>query len=474
MQSPAPSSSSLPRATARAPHADDWHPNPGPQTRFLGLTCFEALYGGSAGGGKSISLLVDAIRYVGRGYGPAYHALLLRRTFPELEASLIKESWTLYPRLGAKYNEQKKRWRFPGGEIVEFGHAQHEKDVHAYQGAELQFVGFDELTSFTQYQYLYLFSRARSSRGIPCRVRGATNPGGEGHAWVFTRFGAWLDPKYVGWRAGPGEIRYFLRRNGDDAGEDMVSKGTPKARSRTFVPARLEDNPHLFDDGEYEANLATLDPVTRARLRDGNWLIQPGRGMYFRRDWFEFVDEAPVQASRARYWDRAATEPKPGKDPDWTVGLKLARTAEGIYYVEDVARMRGNPGEVERFVKATAELDGKALQIALEQEPGASGKSEVASYLRLLQGWNVRAYPKRIDKVVAAGPASAQCNARNMRIVRAPWNDEFIRELEQFPEGAHDDQVDGLSGAFTVLTTGIPASLDDFRSFRERAPRTRF
>ena len=71
-------------ANKRAPHPDDWKPNPGPQSRFLSLTCFEALYGGSAGGGKSDSILVDAIRYVGKGYGAAYQALLLRTTFPAL------------------------------------------------------------------------------------------------------------------------------------------------------------------------------------------------------------------------------------------------------------------------------------------------------------------------------------------------------------------------------------------------------
>ena len=169
-------------------------PNPGPQTRFLGLTCFEALYGGAAGGGKSASLLVDSIRYVGRGYGANYHAILFRRTYPELEKSLIKESRGLYPRLGGVYNEVKSTWTFPGGEIVEFAHIQHEKDVFKYQGAAFQFIGFDELTSFTETQYLYLISRVRSSTGVPCRVRSATNPGNEGHEWVFSRWGLWLDP----------------------------------------------------------------------------------------------------------------------------------------------------------------------------------------------------------------------------------------------------------------------------------------
>src|SRR5687767_2998063 len=92
----------------REAHPDDWFPHEGPQSEFLALTCFEALYGGAAGGGKSDALLVDAIRYVGRGYGTAYQAALFRRTFPELESSLVRRSHDLYPRLGGRYSEQKR------------------------------------------------------------------------------------------------------------------------------------------------------------------------------------------------------------------------------------------------------------------------------------------------------------------------------------------------------------------------------
>jgi predicted phage terminase large subunit-like protein len=437
----------------RPPHPEDWRPNPGPQTDFLTRTCFEALYGGAAGGGKSAALLVDAIRYVGRGYGPAYHAILFRRTFPELEKSLIKHSWDLYPRLGGAYNEQKKTWRFPGGERVEFAHIQHDSDVHIYQGAEFQFIGFDELTSFSESIYLYLFSRARSAKGVRCRVRAGSNPGNEGHEWVFKRWGAWLDPECAT-KAEPGQELFFLRRDDVDT---VVPKGTPMARDRTFIPARLEDNPKLFDDGQYEATLAVLDPVTRERLRKGDWLIKPAKGLYFRREWLHFVDatEVPREARRLRYWDKAATEAEKGKDPDWTSGARLALTKDGKVYVEDVARMRGNPGQVQDFIKATAELDGREVEIGMEQEPGASGKADAAAYVRLLSGWNVRPHQKRVNKIVAAGPISAQATARNVYMVRGAWNEPVVATLEQFPEGSHDDDVDAISGAYTVLTTNV-------------------
>lgn len=445
-----------------------WTPLPGPQTRFLSLKCFEALLGGAAGGGKTDSLLVDAIRYVGAGHGRNYMALILRREFPDLNLSLVPRSHVLYPRLGGKYNKVDHVWTFPGGESVHFGHCQHEHDVHRYQGAAFQFIGFDELTTFTEYQYTYLISRLRSAHGVPLRLRGATNPGGAGHEWVFRRFGRWLDPSAPD-RSAPGEVVYFLKERDDervvprDAAKEMIRareaapptarEGMPLPLGRTFVPAKLSDNPYLAADGEYARALEELDPVRRKQLKEGDWLARPAKGEYFKRGWFKFLDAAPAQVTaRCRYWDLAGSKSAKG---DWAAGVKISRTPEGLFVIEHVARGRGTPGETRALVKTTAELDGKDLSVWIEQDPGQAGADQMLTYAQLLVGWTVRPRSKRVDKILAAGPLSAQAQAGNVALVRGAWNEAFITEAEAFPEGDHDDQVDGASGGFAVVTGNV-------------------
>ncbi len=114
--------------------------------------------------------------------------LVLRRTFPELNRSLILVSLSFYPKEIAKYNDSNKRQRFVNGSVIEFGYCDAEKDVYRYQGAEYNVVRFDELTHFTKEQYTYLISRVRGVNDFPKMMKSSTNPGGVGHAWVKERF----------------------------------------------------------------------------------------------------------------------------------------------------------------------------------------------------------------------------------------------------------------------------------------------
>ena len=163
-----------------------WAPQPR-QEIMMSRPEFEALYGGAAGGGKSDYLVAEALRQV---QIPQYRAIIFRKTYPELE-DIISRSHELYgsafPR--AKYNESKHAWRFPSGAMIYFGQMQHTKDKLKYQGRHFDFVGFDELTHFAEEEYMYLFSRVRSSApGLRTYIRSTANPGGPGHPWVKARF----------------------------------------------------------------------------------------------------------------------------------------------------------------------------------------------------------------------------------------------------------------------------------------------
>lgn len=177
----------------------------------------------------------------------------------------------------------------------------------------------------------------------------------------------------------------------------------------------------------------------------------PREGGMFSRHWFEIVRGSPADAKRMRYWDLAASREQGGSDPDWTAGAKVA-LKDGIYYIEDLRRLRGTPKEVEDSVKQTAQLDGIAVPIWIEQEPGSSGKSTIDHFARkVLVGHVFRGDRVTGSKCRRADPLSAAAEAGNVKLVEGSWNRAFLEEIQSFPNGAHDDQVDAVSGAFEKL-----------------------
>lgn len=446
------------RSTTEPPPQVLWQPNAGRQTRFLSSAVDEVLWGGEAGGGKSAALINTPLRWVDN---PLFSALLLRRQSVDLTPLLLK-AHREFPQLGATWHGTDKVYTFPSGARVRFAHCQHELDAFNYQGDEFNLVGFDELTHFTKSQYLELSSRIRKGDPtLPSILRCTSNPGGPGHKWVFERWGAWLDPEYVipgrepryaadGAKLPPareGEVLYFAPGPGGEGVERIVEKGTPFSRSRTFIRSVRSECVQL--DPEYEATLAQLDPVRRAQLGRGDFLARPGAGKYFKRNWFSALPVCPADiVSRCRYWDRAGTEKT---ENDASAGVRLAKTKDGLWVVESVRTFRGSPGEVEAAIKQCAILDGLRCPQVLELDPGSAGLAEKRALSLALVGHTFRWAPKRSDKVTAAGPASAQAEAGNFRVLPGAWVEPFFDELEQFPEGDHDDQVDGLSGAFNWL-----------------------
>lgn len=224
--------------------------NEGPQEDFLAAGDTDVLYGGAAGGGKSYAMLVDPLRFAHRA---AHRGLILRRSMPELR-ELIDKSRELYPKAfpGAKYKEVEKLWNFPSGAKIEFGFLERDADVYRYQGQAYSWIGFDEITHLpTAFAWNYLASRLRTTDPeIEVYMRCTANPGGAGANWVKKRY---IDPA-------PANVSF---RGGDGL-------------TRKFIPARLQDNPYLAEDGRYEQMLNSMPPTQRKQLLDGNWDVAEG------------------------------------------------------------------------------------------------------------------------------------------------------------------------------------------------------
>ena len=177
----------------------------------------------------------------------------------------------------------------------------------------------------------------------------------------------------------------------------------------------------------------------------------PRGGGMFKRQWLDLVGAAPVKAKKIRYWDMAGTEFTGGNDPDWTAGVLMAHH-EGIFYLCDIQRFRSSPNDTEKRIRQAAELDGFEVPIFIEQEPGSSGKNVVDYYIRrVLQGYTIHGDRPSGDKITRAEPWAAQAEAGNIKIVKGAWVEAYLAEIETFPAGAHDDQVDATSGAFHKL-----------------------
>jgi len=448
-------------------------PQPGPQEMFLTSPADIVIYGGSAGGGKTWGLLLEPLRHIGLS---KFTGAIFRRDTTQITnpGGLWDESNNLYPILNAEPKQYKLSWTFPSGATLKFGHLQYEKDKYSWQGSQIAFIGFDELTHFSKSQFFYMLSRNRSTCGIRPYVRATCNA--DATSWVRQLIGWWIDSETgLPIKERAGIIRYFTRD-----GESLVWGDTRKEvkeqashifekkelqglkdediiKSLTFIPADIYDNEELLKkDPAYLANLMALTEIDKKRLLDGNWNVKYTAGDYFKQQWFEIVDahELPEFTRVVRYWDLASTKvSEENSDPDWAIGLKLGMTEQNIGYVLDVVRLRANPPVIEAKLKQTAEFDGKNIEIVIEQEPGSEGKLLISNLSRsVLSGYPARGQPSSGSKETRAKLVSASSSRGEIKLLRAPWNSPFLAVLEQFPDGGHDDDVDGLSGAYNYIT----------------------
>jgi hypothetical protein len=240
------------------------------QMEFATTEADIAIYGGSAGGGKSYALLYEPI---GRQLHevPGFHGVLFRRSYPEITnpGGLWDQAGEIYPYAGGKGIVGSREYRFPVGTRIAFRHLENEESKHDYQGSAICYLAFDELTHFTESMFWYLLSRNRSTCGVRPYVRATCNPD---PGWVKTLLGPWVDDDFGGRRAASGELCWFVRIDGKIR---WVDRDTPDAKSLTFIRASIYDNQYLLDrNPEYLATLKALPPVERARLLDGDWNVR--------------------------------------------------------------------------------------------------------------------------------------------------------------------------------------------------------
>lgn len=288
-----------------------WFPNPGPQTEAYFSEADELFYGGSPGCGKS-SLVC------GMAANEHKNILILRREFPQIKG-LIKEMTRI---LGSRdgYNSQDKLWRIPGTDIeVEFGSCQYEEDKEKYQGREHDLKAFDEITHFTETQYTYIIGWNRSSiPGQRCRVVVTGNPPRKPEGfWVIRRWRAWLDPTYSN-PAKPGELRWYTTIDGvdtevDGPGPYDIDGRSVYARSRTFIPGFLEDNPDLLESG-YASVIEAMPEPMRTMMREGRFDVSMGDQDY------QLIPTRWIAEAQARW------KPEPPKGiPQCAIGVDVAQ-----------------------------------------------------------------------------------------------------------------------------------------------------
>lgn len=412
-----------------------WKPH-ARQEAFLSIpdTVKEALYGGAAGGGKSEALLLLPLA---RGFyqHPRFKGIIFRRTFPELEAEIIQRAHAWYPHTGAKYNQEKRRWVFPNGGIMQFGHMEYENDARKYDSAEYNYIAFDELTSFTEWQYTYLMSRSRSSSpDLPAIIRGATNPGNIGHAWVRKRF---IEPAPYG--------------------TIIIDKVT--GLKRIFIQATVTDNPHI--DQNYVNVLGMLPESEKRAKRDGDWWTFEGQVFEdFRSERFEGEPDEAIHVidpfDIPDWWPRILAV-------DWgfsalTYGLWGAISPERRLYVYREYATR------------------QALRSEWATQIGKISRNEKLNDVILCQSaWQQRGEDATtaddFKKYSGLTPRSSE-NDKGSRIQGKLLVQEYLR-WKQMPKRKVPDEGYNAETAQRILRMhGMEAYEEYLESFREQAPET--
>ena len=449
-------------------------PQAGPQTQFMASSADIIIYGGAAGGGNTYALLLEALRHKDvKSFG----AVIFRHNYNQItaEGGLWDASQKIFNQVPDAHSRKspKLHWRFDGGAKLSFAHIERDEDLKSWQGTEIAYIGFDELTHFTKHQFLYMLSRNRTTCGIRPYVRATCNP--DSDSWVAEFISWWIDQE-TGYAIPErsGQIRWMVVLNDiiywGDTPEELAKKyevNVEDCKSVTFIASRLEDNKILMEsDPGYLANLKAMTEVDMERLLRGNWKIKAAAGSFFKRSQVgEILTEVPKDlVAVCRGWDLAATDKDEDDEAAFTAGVLMGRRENGRFVIIDVINRQLKAGDVRSTVLVTAKMDHAKYawcRQRLPQDPGQAGKDQKASYMEMLAGFDVHMIPESGDKATRAEPMAAQWQHGMFDLVAGEWNEAYLNQLESFPDSKWKDMVDASSSAFNEITLGMGFNIDN-------------
>lgn len=449
-------------------------PQVGPQEMFLHSEADIAIFGGAAGAGKTFALELESQRHL---HIKGFTAVLLRRTLTQVTKTggPWDESFNLYPHLGGVANKSSLKWTFPVGSSVAFGHIEHEKDLHSWDGSQIALILFDQLESFTERMFFYMLSRNRSICSVPPYVRASCNP--DGSSWLAGFLSWWIDQD-TGYpiETRSGVIRWMSRVNSaihwhpskQQAIDFCTAQGidsetaTAIPKSVAFFPATLDDNRILTKrDPGYKSNLLSLPNYDRNRLLGGNWKTRPDTGE-FPSPWFDgkWFEKWPTESGT--YLKTMALDPSKGSNDrsgDYQAIIKLLIGHDNILYVQ--ANMRRRP--IDQMVADTVDiyrqfrphifgLEGNAWQDLLAPDFDQQFKLQgivAAPVQRLNNTVNKQVRIRRLGSYLAQNRVRFMANCQDTQIL--------IDQLMDFPGGQYDDGPDAMEMAIRMaelLTNG--------------------
>ena len=432
---------------------------------------------------------------------PHFVGFVIRKNATDLKGagSSFDEATAMFTKYdpNIRITKQPMQMTFSSGAKLYFTGLDGDAGMKALQGKQISAIMADEATHFTEEEIVWAESRLRTMANMIPNIWLTCNPDSSSviFEWIKDFYlypkGTVINGELVEGRAIPerdGVVRYYLKvgnttewgeskeelieRFGNRFPKDKTTgKSTASPKSFTFISATCLDNPPLLEaNPDYVSTLAALPRITRERLLHGNWLAREEGSGYFKREWTPIENSKSLFSNdpvvrRVRAWDLASTLPSEAyPDPDYTVGVLIARTKGGYYIVEDMIRGRWRAGELETMLveqtKKDIEMYGYNCVGYLPIEPASAGKimrhhmSKVFAAERTpIKFFKVGSGKSKLDRFL---PFASVAENELVKIVEADWNENYLTELELFSgtrSKIHDDIVDATSDAYNLIAT---------------------